>query len=100
MDTEFDLGSNREATPPGFCVFSLEQLADALYKCLSTRSSQPDEDKPAMGTRFKLPDIGEIQFLCNQEPFFPLCCPPYFSVSTTIQVLHLYGIGVMAKCRQ
>jgi len=53
-----------------------------------------------MGTGFKLPDVGEIQVLRDQKPVFPLCCPPYFRVRTAVQVLHLYGVDVMAKRRQ
>jgi len=53
-----------------------------------------------MRTGFKLPDVGEIQVLSDQEPLFPLCRLPYFRVRMTIQGLHLYGVHVMAKRRQ
>jgi hypothetical protein len=75
-DSNLVFSQDQEASFPGRNLFHCEQSYDVGAQRLLSWLTKTNQQNAAMVAWLKLPDIGEVEILGNEEPLLTLSCLP------------------------
>jgi len=86
-----------QAPTPALDVLDFKERCDSLEQRRPPGLRKPNQQQAVMRARCVLPDVGEIQVLCDEEASFCLSGLPHDGVVFAGDAFRWYGIDVMAQ---